>query len=293
MGVTNNERVPAGTADRLAAAVEKCKAVDDSPYERGRGMGAEVMLGRCLAHLRSIEEQPLTRTLAEALAMAEPGDVLRGDDSKGNVRHCFKFPCQTGPMHCAWMLDNRSPWLEQSIRDSGNIRWHTFIHNGVVYSIRGGEAVCGCGARLTDGKCGLCEMAAAAAEASAPLAVGDRVETLTWPPGDTGVKQCCRCNQIKPHSEFHRRNSAMDGCKSWCKECDREYHQERRRIPAVRAADLTRQAARRAKYPDRITTCPKCGWTGPQVGNFLWRKLNRTTGTKQAIIGCKYCPKEI
>lgn len=43
----------------------------------------------------------------------------------------------------------------------------------------------------------------------------------------------------------------------------------------------------------RITTCPKCGWTGPQVGNFLWRKLNRTTGTKQAIIGCKYCPKEI
>lgn len=42
---------------------------------------------------------------------------------------------------------------------------------------------------------------------------------------DTGLiktKKCTRCGRELPVTEFHKKNNALDGLQSWCKECQRE-----------------------------------------------------------------------
>lgn len=60
-----------------------------------------------------------------------------------------------------------------------------------------------------------------------------------WPPqkerseaGDTAVakvekKQCGKCKQLKPLSEFYKNKSTKDGLARWCKQCKKEYRQKR------------------------------------------------------------------
>ena len=68
----------------------------------------------------------------------------------------------------------------------------------------------------------------------------NRVETKEkWPqqkdksaPGDStvakaGQKQCRKCKQFKPHSEFYKNRSSKDGLASWCKQCKKEYSKKR------------------------------------------------------------------
>lgn len=63
----------------------------------------------------------------------------------------------------------------------------------------------------------------------------NRVETKEkWPqqkdksgPGDSAVdkaekKQCRKCKQFKPHSDFYKNKSSKDGLASWCKECKKQ-----------------------------------------------------------------------
>lgn len=59
-----------------------------------------------------------------------------------------------------------------------------------------------------------------------------------WPPqkdksaaGDAAVvkvekKQCGKCKQFKPHSEFYKNKSTKDGLARWCKQCKKEYRQK-------------------------------------------------------------------
>lgn len=76
-------------------------------------------------------------TLAEALAMAVPGDVLRGSDGIGPrcamsqaINGCF------GGGRTPWRLDIQSdPATDEYLAEIG-VTWHTFVHNGAVYSIR-------------------------------------------------------------------------------------------------------------------------------------------------------------
>lgn len=42
---------------------------------------------------------------------------------------------------------------------------------------------------------------------------------------DTGLiktKKCTRCGRELPVTEFNKKNNALDGLQSWCKECQRE-----------------------------------------------------------------------
>jgi hypothetical protein len=60
-----------------------------------------------------------------------------------------------------------------------------------------------------------------------------------WPPqkdkpaaGDVAVakvekKQCGKCKQFKPHSEFYKNKSTKDGLARWCKQCKKEYRRKR------------------------------------------------------------------
>jgi hypothetical protein len=50
--------------------------------------------------------------------------------------------------------------------------------------------------------------------------------------GDAAVaqvekKQCGKCRQFKPHSEFYKNKSTKDGLARWCKQCKKEYRQKR------------------------------------------------------------------
>ena len=43
------------------------------------------------------------------------------------------------------------------------------------------------------------------------------------------VKQCPKCKQIKPVTEFNRRTDAIDGKQSYCRDCQHKYPVERKK----------------------------------------------------------------
>jgi hypothetical protein len=50
--------------------------------------------------------------------------------------------------------------------------------------------------------------------------------------GDSAVteaerKQCSKCKQLKPLSDFYKNRSTKDGLARWCKQCKKEYHKNR------------------------------------------------------------------
>lgn len=53
-------------------------------------------------------------------------------------------------------------------------------------------------------------------------------------------KQCTKCNQHKPHSEFHKSSGRKDGLSSWCKTCaceqKRQYYQDNKETVKARTA---------------------------------------------------------
>ena len=72
------------------------------------------------------------------------------------------------------------------------------------------------------------------------LAERNRVETKEkWPQqkdksaaskstvAKAGQKQCRKCKQFKPHSDFYKNRSSKDGLASWCKQCMKEYSKKR------------------------------------------------------------------
>ena len=66
-------------------------------------------------------------TLTEALAMAEPGDVLRGTNPVcGSDVEARRF-------HSSW---RHGPFTSSRAEFGCDCNWHTFIHGGAVYSIR-------------------------------------------------------------------------------------------------------------------------------------------------------------
>lgn len=49
---------------------------------------------------------------------------------------------------------------------------------------------------------------------------------------DTGLiktKKCTRCGRELPVTEFHKKNNALDGLQSWCKECFSEAAKQQRK----------------------------------------------------------------
>lgn len=52
------------------------------------------------------------------------------------------------------------------------------------------------------------------------------------------TKQCVRCGEVKAadESEFYRRYSPKRGLKSWCRACDRDYLNARRKVRLEKAA---------------------------------------------------------
>lgn len=56
------------------------------------------------------------------------------------------------------------------------------------------------------------------------------------------TKTCSKCGQTKPTSEFHKRTSASDGLRGWCKQCDYECNSAN-----PRRKEINRQHARTEK----------------------------------------------
>ena len=74
---------------------------------------------------------------------------------------------------------------------------------------------------------------------NAPVAEKQSQASDKWPqqenksgPGGTVAaelekKQCGRCKQFKPHSDFYKNKSTKDGLARWCKECKKQYRKKR------------------------------------------------------------------
>lgn len=76
------------------------------------------------------------------------------------------------------------------------------------------------------------------------------------------MKQCAKCGVEKPVDEFYRRASAKDGRASYCKDCQREYHN------AWKEANPDKVDAERKRYY----------WTHREeklLKNAQWREENR------------------
>lgn len=46
--------------------------------------------------------------------------------------------------------------------------------------------------------------------------------------GQEHLKKCVKCDEVKPHAEFHKCSSSRDGMNSWCKSCNNDYCAKRR-----------------------------------------------------------------
>ena len=80
------------------------------------------------------------------------------------------------------------------------------------------------------------------------------------------AKECSRCHEIKPFSEFHKAKKYAYGYTAWCKDCIATYGKKRRENPEVVRRE--RESHRRARIgvmlhycPDGILKCACCGET--------------------------------
>ena len=64
------------------------------------------------------------------------------------------------------------------------------------------------------------------------------------------TKQCTKCNKKKDIKHFFKRAATADGLNPWCRDCDREYKQNRR---AAKSSGLT---SKKLKAPSTKKTKP-------------------------------------
>jgi len=74
------------------------------------------------------------------------------------------------------------------------------------------------------------------------------------------TKECRRCFQVKPVSEFHRCSRLADGLQTWCKSCINEYKREQRetRRTPEQQVELDRLAENRELYKSGLRRCKFC-----------------------------------
>ena len=111
------------------------------------------------------------------------------------------------------------------------------------------------------------------------------------------VKQCGRCKQVKPETDFNR---LRDGRQHWCRECFREYFRARGDLHRKQSKDALRQRRVRLRdYLDEYLAthpCTDCGLLDVRVLEFdhvgdktddiavLWR-LGRSLNELKAEVG--------
>lgn len=72
-----------------------------------------------------------------------------------------------------------------------------------------------------------------------------------------GMKNCTRCQTVKPHSEFSKNKRQADGLSTWCKACSNAYVKEWRTRPTsqkltaeYKATNYEKQLAQQQAYRD-------------------------------------------
>lgn len=123
------------------------------------------------------------------------------------------------------------------------------------------------------------------------------------------MKQCSKCWQLKPESEFYKRSTATDGLRSWCKLCCNkdnknrehkygEYRKQYYRDHKKEGYERSQKHQLKRKYNltvkqynqmaiDQGGTCAICGKT-----NANWHKLSvdhdHNTGEVRGLL-CSKC----
>jgi protein-arginine kinase activator protein McsA len=71
------------------------------------------------------------------------------------------------------------------------------------------------------------------------------------------MKECSKCHQFLPNSEFYKDTSKKDGLRSYCRKCQREHNREYRksRLDNNLCYDCGRSIP---SYWDRKRFCPDC-----------------------------------
>ena len=78
------------------------------------------------------------------------------------------------------------------------------------------------------------------------------------------TKQCPRCGEEKPLTEFTRNRTRPDGWQSWCKPCDAEYAREYREENREEMVERDREYNRCVKNP----ACPAVGGNGAEFVTY-------------------------
>lgn len=91
------------------------------------------------------------------------------------------------------------------------------------------------------------------------------------------LKECRRCFELKPRSEFHKSGRQEDGLQTWCKQCINEYKIEwraKKRSPELKAAkahiienrELAKEGLKRCRWCKEIKPLDEF-WGGEGAGD--------------------------
>jgi 5-methylcytosine-specific restriction endonuclease McrA len=94
------------------------------------------------------------------------------------------------------------------------------------------------------------------------------------------MKQCSKCKEIKPKSEFNKDSKSKDGLRPYCKVCVAVYNRERAERLKLKNADRT-------EFPE-TKRCPTCGET--KAGSEFSR--NNSSSADGLRSRCKSCNAE-
>lgn len=105
------------------------------------------------------------------------------------------------------------------------------------------------------------------------------------------MKQCLKCNELKPPSDFYKNKLTKDGLSSSCKVCHNAYTQEwgkkhKKQRYSYRVKSYNKKRSLVTKYKED-SKCKQCGENHPACLQFH----HRDSKEKEFAIGCSVVNK--
>jgi len=104
------------------------------------------------------------------------------------------------------------------------------------------------------------------------------------------MKTCCRCNKIKPFTDFYKRTANSDGYQGFCKECSKVYYKtwsEQTPERKNRHAEWKKERIKenQQKYLEHMVgkSCVDCGLSDVRVLEFDHVRGKKIDGVMQII----------
>jgi hypothetical protein len=101
----------------------------------------------------------------------------------------------------------------------------------------------------------------------------------------TKMKQCIKCEKLKPQYEFHKDRTSKDGLQKWCKQCrckyDREYYDQHKKTTR---RNYRYEESHRTVSGVKQKRCSRC--TKWKAESEFYKERSRKDGLQ---VRCKKC----